>query len=754
MKSFQGMLIAGDAFTADPAEDYEALPEDFTPTREVKADVITLIEFEKSMPAMQSRLEEILEKQDAKGIVDFSAEIAPYVAVVQKYRARIPYAKKSLGKRIPLVDLVSNRCKSVAQKIADKFYDFFVARRNALESTDDLPKLEAIRAEMNAVASSYKFLQSNFASLLRNPEMDCYLARIPKIAALKKELDAIEGMLAEDQSKDNFAALREARRRVKGGLFAGQLMKEACRLDYREGRIRCARLGRQIDEYLSNFEEIQEELSRLREQNRILERTVKMIDLLQDAEPNHDSAKVLDIAKKLLHEVVYPESSKFAVLRQALSENNRLRKKLEERYTIFSTDMCEKAKQRASISDKLPEPQNLVELNKFLDFIQAAMPKLDGCVAVFSALGKFSDAENCRAKLAGLKLEFENRIKDRKKHAELEKCVSNTVQSLKEADSLFSNPDMLEIDLERIIALMNLPVVIFPDKPIFSPLKEAYESQLLSQWKKIKEKAAYGIEKVVEIYEQPIQKTGDAVADSFAIQSRLKRINEAILPELRKTFAKHLPIGRYEERLRNASQVLLSQLNFINEAQAQKKELERLVKLIKTALENLDNDALEGYAQWPAIALENVYTQSIAKEYCALVQHLKGVIGQTKNVVRIPRIAYLNDAFDISQFVHSKRFNLFSYIDKKMSVPKNPLLAKLRNDLLCGNIHERLAALEESLRKAVDTYVQPEDCKWLSELKAAYLRDASEGYLSNPEASSVNPDQVSRINSLFEKYVK
>ncbi|MEM4240337.1 MAG: hypothetical protein QXM31_03300 [Candidatus Woesearchaeota archaeon] len=753
MKSWMGKVLDNEVPLAEEKEDYLALAESGSETaRNAYKNALLLHQNEEMLRAVVPELEEIVLRQDVRGLVAVAEKVSPFSSLLKEYNDGISFAKTSIGKRLPLVKKADDACRSAAKEIAARLYSAFCSKRTALEETDNIPTLEAIRVEMNAIADKYKVVKDSFRQVRLFADMDYYLTTMPKMAAVKEELDKIEAMLETDQSKNDFSDLKHRRKEISGRYFSGRLRRMSKSLRYKEGLMRCEILRTQIDDYISNFPMIKAEMDCLSTQNAALEGAVKLLEQWKNPEPDANAAEAISVVRKLFS-VAPARSAGYACTRQAFNENRRLRKELHLLYANFRDSLDEAMGAGLSAIRELKEPQSIDSLDKSLDLIQASMKRLSGYKAVFSAMGQSEKAEDCDVQLDMLQTECDKQLESKKAYSMLSARVKDAKEKLKDVDALFTNPAMLEIDLEKILVLMNMPAISFPDCAVFSQLKDEYQSALIDGMNKAKAKAVYGVGKLVEFYEQPVMQTGDVSADALAVDNRICRIRDVILPELKKTFEKHMPIRTYEQRLNTALQGFTAQQNSIREAKARREELGHKITLIKSALESFDTEALTAYAQWPSAAVENPYTSELAKEYSALVQHLQEVQVAAKPVPR-PKVPYLNESVSVNSRARPKAFNMFAYVNHEMKEPQSKALKELRNELLCGNIHERLGFLESTLKKVADAPLDTQDNDWLSMLKRAYARDITEGYLSQSKNFNVPAERLQRISALFEKYVR
>ncbi len=739
------------------AEDFQFIPAEMAAGKIVKADFEKLLEFEEVSSEISNSLDAIASSADANLLVDIADKIAPYREIAEKYSREIQFARASIGKRLPLVKSACESLDKAVEKVAGELYAKFDDRQREIASINDLPKeistVIGIRNEVDSISESYRVLSDRFSSKVSKPEIDSYLKLMPRMAKVRKELGEIAAMLEQDQSGNGFVDLKRSRKDVNGIIFAGRLKKEACATGYKEGVVMCAELKKQIDQYIKEFPKVQQEMSWIEQMHAPVEQVVSRLESI--SEPDESSAKALQIAQNLLFIKGLPPKPDYAFLQ---SKYSRLAGKVDNAIRVYkkkSSELCDNARKKLCEINSLPEPLNITDVGATLDLIQASMPRVRSIKSVFDALNNKKDSEECDFRLVTLQSEYDSLLGMKKQYAELSAEIQEIAKSGKEVDAMFTNPGMLEIDLDNIMKKMNTTVLVFPESPVFRDLRSAYDSIASELRAKMNSKAVLGLDRLIEFYEQPIMQTGDPVADEFAVQSRLKKINEVAMPALKKTFARQMPVGMYEEKLDRAAHVFRAQLNSIRSAQTQRKELEGKVQLIKSALEKYDTEALFNYSRWPSSYPETPYTKDLAKSYEGLIQHIKGIKFDSDDPVSFEKPSFDHEALRDDAIFAPKKFNLFEYVSREMPYPKNSeRLLKLRAEILCGKTSERLSALAQALKKSADSPLTREESSWLAMLKSAFKRDLNEGYLSKAEKLDyVSPEKIAAVRSLFDKYV-
>jgi hypothetical protein len=735
-------------------EDCQFIPAETLTGSIVKADLEKLKEFEPIAVQVAQDLDSIVCRNDAAGLVKVAEVIAPYRKIAEKYDDGIPFARISIGKRLPLVKTACDSLDKAIASVTGELYAKFDDWQRAIANINDLPKeistVIGIRNEVDSIAESYKVLSDRFSSKVSKPEIDNYLKVMPGIAKVRKELGEIASMLEQDQSGNGFVDLKRKRKDVDGIIFAGRLKKEACRLNYKEGVVMCSELKKQIDQYIREFPKVQQAMSWIEQMHTPVEQIVSRLESI--SEPDESSAKVLQIAQNLLFIKGLPQKPAYSFLNSRYERLSEMICEVKKLYEEKGDLLFEMAK-KAFGSVKIPEePSSVEELDHSLDTIQAAMPKVSSYKAVFSALSKPSEAEDCEIMYSKLKMEYYKRIEEKKKHSELSDEVKGIVARQKEIDSLFTDPSFVEFDSKKIMELFTLPSLEIPKGRLFAALKDSYQNALIDYGRKVNAKAAYALDKMTEFYSQPVLQTSDPSADAIAVQSRISRISAVVLPELKKTFAK-VPTQVYEARLKTALQGFTAQLTRIHDAVEQRNDLSVKIRQIQTALQNMDWDAISCYSKWPADSSSSPYVEELAKKYSSLVQHLQGIAPPQKQQAYVSNIMGPHESFRTARFINNKRFNFFSYLHRSLSEPKSQYLIDLRKGLLNGTVDERLAILESSLKNFAETPLGPDDMRWLSQVKSAYTRDIAEGYLANSEEFQVSKGRIESIKKLFDKNI-
>lgn len=742
-----------------PEEDFQNIPLDIASGNIVMEHFTTLKELDGIHGIMESELEKAVQASDAFKLCEVFEQISPYVTLIRQggYDHDVPFAPVSIGKRVSLAEKINGVCNDAASKVASTVYVKFDDRKKEYDSLKnsigEFPRAMSIRADMDSVAESYGALKKSFGSKVSRPGIDLHLERMPKINELRGELLKIATMLETDQSRNNFADLKRGKRDISGIVFSGRIRKDAANLGYDEGVLLCDELKKQIDQYIKECPQVIRTIDYLDNEKAAIEGVVGLLGAV--SAPDMDSASVFDTAQKLLFPKDKAPSQKYSFLLSKYDRNQDLRKQAGALYERKSGEICEKANSILNSVKELPEPQTLDEIDKSLDLIQSTMPQIRNCKAVFDVLENFNDSEECENVLGSLQKSYKMRLDYKKQYSDLSYEINQVAKVQKEVDEMFTKPELLEIDLDNILKRMNLPVLLFPDVPVFRELRDAYNALVSGLRGKMNAKAACGLDKLVEFYEQPMMHTGNPVSDEFAVQNRIKKINEVAIPALKKNFAKQMPVMRYEARLETALQGFGAQRQSIQEAQKERRELEGKIQTIKTALEKYDTDALAGCAAWPAAFPETPYTKDLAAKYSMLVQHVKGMKLQEGEGVSFEKTNYCHEALRDDSIISLKSFNIFDYVEKELPVPKNsPVLAQLRANLVCGSVNERLGAVCQTLRQVADSSLSREESSWLSSLKSAFSRDISEGYLSKADKYDyVKPQTISNLRSLFDKYV-
>jgi hypothetical protein len=733
-------------------EDYQFIPEGTLTGSIVKADFEKLKEFEPIAVQVTQDLDSIVSRNDAAGLVKVAEVIAPYQKIAEKYEDDIPFARISIGKRLPLVNSASDSLDKAVELVAGSLYSKFDAAQKAIDEVTDIPRsvkaLEDMRAEMGSAAESYKILKEKFGKKVSKKEMDDYAEKMPGIAAVKKELDAIENMLAEDQSKD-FARLKQKQKYIKGGFWgSGIVMAEACRLDYKEGKARCNMLYDEISEFMKEFPQIWEKAGKIKKQNKLLEDGLCVMSSLSGTEPNVDSAQALKSVQNMLYSMPAPVDHGFTCIDRARDENIRLRSELQKAYSCVSSEIYVRAKAAFEQTTMPPAPDNIEALNIAVDYLNSSKPKLKVFGGVFDALGKKELVVESAAKLKKFEEMHKSLYDDMDRYAVIENAASNCRQKLSEAAGLFTNPGFIEHDFNRALALLDEKAPKLPGTALFRKITDEYINTAGAMQKLVHERLAQGIGSLVEIYATPIQLKGDIAADSGALNDRIDKINKTVTPLLSKSFSHRVPItvDKYSNKLQGAVQSFKASLGEIETAKARREDISRKLVLMKDALTNFDYGRIDSYSKWPDEASQTPYTADVVSEYSSIMKHLRSIAAEK---VPISLSAFAHPAFDDSP--PDKRRNLFEYVGS-MPVLENPVLADLRRKLLMGEVHMRLSALEQSLSRIAGAELSPEEAKWVSQLGAEYRRDVADGYLSKAEQFNVNPESLARINRLFEKY--
>ena len=739
---------------AEPQEDFQFIPEDTATGKMVKGDFEKLLEFEPIAGQIASDLELIASGSDASALVRIADQLEPYAKIAEKYADDIPFAVVSIGKRLPLVNKVNEILDKAVGKVAAELYLKFDGRKNAIDEINDLPKeinaIMSLRAEMESVAESYKSLKERFGPRVSKPETDSYLEKMPGIADVRKEICEIAAMLEDDHSKNNFVDLKRRRDDIEGIFFPGRVKKAASRLDYKEGVVMCSALKMQIDQYIKEFPKVKACMSELEKRESPIEGVIMLLNSV--SEPDEASLRALGIAQNLIFKKGLPQKPVYSFLNSRYERIVERMGDVKKLYEEKGEMLFEKTKKAFGCVLVPQEPASIEELDSSIDEIQAAMPKVSSYKAVFSAIGKASEAEDCEMMHSSLEAEYQKRIGGKKKHSDLSEEIKKIVGRQKEIDSLFTDPSFVEFDSKKIIELFTLPSLELPGEKAFAALKDAYQNALIDYGRKANAKAAYALDKMVEFYSRPVLQTSDPSADAIAVQNRISRISAVVLPELKKTFAK-VPTQVYEDRLKTSLQGFTAQLTRIHEAGEQRNDLSVKVRQIQTALQNMDWDAISCYSKWPLDSSSSPYVEELAKKYSALIQHLQGIAPPQKQQAYVSNIMGPHESFKTARFINNKRFNFFSYLHRSLAEPKNQYLAELRKGLLNGTVDERLAILESSLKNFAETPIGTDDMRWLSQVKAAYTRDIAEGYLANSEDFQVSKGRIENIKKLFDKNI-
>ncbi len=629
-------------------EDFQFIPEDTYTGNIVKADFEKLKEFEQVALQVGQDLDSIVGRNDVVGLVRMAEIVTPYKRIAEKYEDSIPFARISIGKRLPLVNAATNSLDKAVELVANNICACFDEKQKAIDGIDDATQnigvLAGLRAELDSAAESYKVLKKNFGSFSK-AEIDKYVERMPRISVVKKELDVVADMLAEDQSKDNFVRLEQKRKRIKGGFFAGPVMAEACRLDYKEGRAKCTAFYDEIRAYVREFPKIWDKVEKIRKQNSLLEDGLRIIGSIDESELGAGVAKAISDVHYKLYSMPAPVDSGFTCIDRAREENIRLRTELQKQHSGVCNSLYARAKSVLEDISLPPVPESIEQLNVAFDYLHSSMQKISRMNPLLEVLGKkdlFNEGVKKHKQCSEV---YEELGRSMEEYSVVEKAVAKCKQKLAEAAGLFVNPGFIEHDFNRALQFLDEKAPKLPETALFKKVTDEYISTASAMQKLVHERLTQGIGSLVEIYAMPIQLKGDIGADTEALSDRIDKINKTVMPLLSKNFGGKVPftIDIYSARLKNAVQSFKAELSGIEQAKAQHDDLVRRIELMKEALADFDYARINGYSKWPVEIKPTPYTTGIVKEYCSIIEHLRSISG-SKAVTHLS--AFAHPAFD------------------------------------------------------------------------------------------------------------
>jgi hypothetical protein len=770
-KSWNGKQAEVEKAKIESEEDFFEFDGCSETAKTIGADIKRLDSVLATIPQAEQRLDVIVQQASSEILIGLYDKFKPDFELISKYSDRIPMGRKSLGRRIKAVKALEDRFNDAAQAISGRFYETFAVKKGGLDITGEIDRLCNIRQEMDGAAKSYDAVRKRFQSVTSRADIEQYLKKIPGMEKVRSELKEIEALLSTDQSKDNFTELKHKRKLVRFGFFdgkvilsygflAGRLMKDANRLDYKEGRMQCESIYGEIHDYIKNFDQLKKARAFIEDDTRKLEQKNSALQGYLNLQVADSSAlNVIIAAHNDSHSNLESEFFRFNYLKQAKNDNDDARSRLDELRLSVAEKLYALAQQELESTAVPKAPESVDELKSVMASSGYSACRMKVLSGIFSVIGKDSETELCAEKCGDLTKFYAECRSQQNAVSSLEQQMSDLKLQLKEANGLFSSPAFIEHDFKKAVAILDAGAQNVPDYTPLKKSKEEYTALAGLVSRTVHERIMHGLGQLVELYSSPIQQTGDASADSQAVRSRLDKIKTFVMPFLAKDFAKKVPITteKYVGQMGSAVQSYTAQLGSIEQACRQCDDIKRRITMMQTALEADDEKKIANYSRWPEEKEVNPYTAGAAKDYNRLLLRIHGASSEAEERKKsmkasVPKVPFSNSTLASKAF-QSSPYDFFSNV-AKMASPQHQRLKDLRTSLLLDGPEQRLSALESELAEIGGIAFRKDDQEWISALSRAYSSDlAHNANLSKiSQCSPALKKKVDGIAAVFAKY--